>query len=148
MRLGDLMKRFWMLGLIVLSLAMLAGCGIPKIEKAIYEYDWAMEFISDHEGNILVADSKQSPLADRQCDLQLHFEQNGTFTLSNEANNQQWKGTFITEKPASSISLKLMFEDIASAISGVYGTREYADNTKAPTITFYTEDKIFSFIAS
>lgn len=133
------MKKFLKFTLIVLSFAILTGCGTNEIEKS-----WTMEFVSDYDGNILITSPQQPDLADKQCDLQLSFEKDGSFVLSDKTNKQEWIGTFKSEKLESSISLELSFEN--EVVRGVYGTREYQDEKSVHSITLQTDDRIISFL--
>lgn len=115
---------------------MISGCTSVNIEQKISYYKWEMEFVLDLDGNPL------------ENDMTIIFNDDSSFVLADKSNDKEWKGKYMTEKVDSSYKLDLYCEDTGKTITGVYGTREYDDKTRIPSITLQTEDKILSFIAN
>lgn len=115
---------------------MISGCTSVNIEQKISYYKWEMEFVLDLDGNPL------------ENDMTIIFNDDSSFVLADKSNDKEWKGKYMTEKVDSSYKLDLYCEDTGKTIKGVYGTREYDDKTRIPSITLQTEDKILSFIAN
>ena len=115
---------------------MISGCTSVNTEQKISYYKWEMEFVLDLDGNPL------------ENDMTIIFNDDSSFVLADKSNDKEWKGKYMTEKVDSSYKLDLYCEDTGKTITGVYGTREYDDKTRIPSITLQTEDKILSFIAN
>lgn len=115
---------------------MISGCTSVNIEQKISYYKWEMEFVLDLDGNPL------------ENDMTIIFNDDSSFVLADKSNDKEWKGKYMTEKVDSSYKLDLYCEDTGKTITGVYGTREYDDKKRIPSITLQTEDKIISFIAN
>lgn len=115
---------------------MISGCTSVNTEQKISYYKWQMEFVLDLDGNPL------------ENDMTIIFNDDSSFVLEDKSNDKEWKGKYMTEKVDSSYKLDLYCEDTGKTITGVYGTREYDDKTRIPSITLQTEDKILSFIAN
>ena len=131
------MKKYFIMSFSFLILClMISGCTSVNIEQKISYYKWEMEFVLDLDGNPL------------ENDMTIIFNDDSSFVLADKSNDKEWKGKYMTEKVDSSYKLDLYCEDTGKTITGVYGTREYDDKTRIPSITLQTEDKILSFIAN
>ena len=125
---------------------MLSSCNSTDKEHELLKHEWAIEVISDYDGNVLKSNLKYSDSMDHY-DMVLTFDKD-TFLLSDNTNSEEWGGRYTIEKVGSGSSYKidLYCEDSETVITGVYGIRKYDDKTEVQSITLQTEDKILSFI--
>lgn len=132
------MKKHLTIYILIFALCLFcSGCNTRKAEEKISEHKWKMEFISDLEGN---------NIENNVSDTILTFRKDNSFMLIDNTNNQECLGTYKIKKVDSSYKLDLYCEDTDMTFIGVYGTREYDDRTKIPSITLQTDDRILSFI--
>ncbi len=130
------MKKIIMLSITLLFLSVtLLGCSSIDTKEKVSDHNWEIESVSDLEGNPL------------ENEMNVIFNDDNSFILTDKSNDKEWKGKYSTEKVGVDYKLDLYYEDIEETIAGVYGTREYDNKTKVPSITFQVEDKILSFIA-
>src|SRR5699024_8502620 len=124
------MKKYFIISFSFLILClMISGCTSVNTEQKISYYKWEMEFVSDLDGNPL------------ENDMTIVFNDDSSFVLADKFNDKEWKGKYTTEKVGSSYKLDLHCKDTEKTITGVYGTREYYDKKRIPSITLQTENK-------
>lgn len=126
---------------------LLVGCSFAQPLEKITKYEWAIEIISDKQGNVLEK-GVQYGTSNEQYEMNLFFYEDNTFLLTDKTNNKESEGNYTLKKVDNSYKLELFIKDKDSTIVGVYGKRLYNDGTEIPSITLETEKEILSFIVN
>lgn len=142
-------KNLLLVAALITFLMCTTGCGKNSRIDDICQHRWTLEMVSDLEGNILETGSDALESVGDLRDVTLQFNEDYSFVLLDNTDGDEYSGVYELEETSgaeSSYMLRLTFDNGGPEYVGVYGTREYDDHSKIPSIIFQTDDRIISFL--
>lgn len=133
---------------VILLIVTFVGCKTNTLPEAL-RGTWSLEGISSGEDGILIAGKAFNSYDDfdgEKRNLQLVFQENGTFEMGDWKENLQ--GKYKGSKQPNTVNTKAIamnFEN-GSETTAVFGIREYEDGKEKKSLIFAMDGKIYTFI--